>query len=31
MWVDVATGWPVEITFEVTDRNGGEQVTYRCQ
>jgi len=27
LWVDVATGWPVEITFDVTDRNGGERVT----
>lgn len=27
LWVDVATGWPVEITFEITDENGGEQMT----
>jgi len=27
LWVDAATGWPVEITFDITDRNGGEQMT----
>lgn len=27
LWVDVATGWPVEITYTITDRNGGEQMT----
>ncbi len=27
LWVDVATGWPVEITLDITDENGGEQVT----
>ena len=27
LWVDVATGWPVEITFDITDENGGEQMT----
>lgn len=27
LWVDVATGWPVEITLDVTDRNGGERMT----
>ncbi|MEA3224455.1 MAG: hypothetical protein U9Q07_00775 [Planctomycetota bacterium] len=26
LWVDVATGWPVEITFDITDENSGEQV-----
>jgi len=26
LWVDVATGWPVEITFDITDENGGEQM-----
>ena len=27
LWVDVATGWPFEITLDITDENGGEQVT----
>lgn len=27
LWVDVATGWPFEITFDITDENGGEQMT----
>jgi len=27
LWVDVATGWPVEITLDITEENGGEQVT----
>ena len=27
LWVDVATGWPVEISFDITDENGGEQMT----
>ena len=27
LWVDVASGWPVEITFDITDENGGEQMT----
>ncbi len=27
LWVDAATGWPVEITLDVTSRNGGEQMT----
>ena len=27
LWVDVATGWPVEITLDITDENGGEQAT----
>ncbi len=27
LWVDVATGWPVEITLDITDENGGEQMT----
>jgi hypothetical protein len=27
LWVDVATGWPVEMTFDVTDKNGGEQMS----
>jgi hypothetical protein len=26
LWVDVATGWPVEITLEVTDKKGNEQM-----
>jgi len=27
LWVDVATGWPFEITLDITDENSGEQVT----
>jgi len=27
LWVDVATGWPVEITMDITDENGGELMT----
>lgn len=27
LWVDVATGWPVEITLDIADENGDEQVT----
>ena len=27
LWVDVATRWPVEITFDITDENGGERMT----
>jgi len=27
LWVDVETGWPVEITFDITDENGSEQMT----
>ena len=27
LWVDVATGWPFEITLDITDEDGGEQVT----
>ena len=27
LWVDVATGWPVEITLDITDKNGNEQMT----
>ena len=27
LWVDVATGWPVEITLEITDKDGNEQMT----
>ena len=27
LWVDVDTGWPVEITLEITDANGNEQMT----
>jgi len=27
LWVDIATGWPVEITLDITDENGGEQMT----
>ncbi|TWU39719.1 LolA family protein [Novipirellula artificiosorum] len=27
LWVDVATSWPVEITLEITDKNGNEQMT----
>ena len=27
LWVDVATGWPFEITLDITDGNSGEQVT----
>ena len=27
LWVDAATGWPVEITLDITDGNGGEQMT----
>jgi hypothetical protein len=26
LWVDVATGWPVEITMDVTDKDGNEQM-----
>jgi len=27
LWVDVATRWPVEISFDITDENSGEQLT----
>ena len=27
LWVDVDTRWPVEITLEITDANGNEQMT----
>ena len=27
LWVDVATGWPVEITLDITDNNGNKQMT----
>ena len=27
LWVDVETRWPVEISFDITDENGGEQMT----
>jgi hypothetical protein len=27
LWVDVATGWPFEITLDITDEKDGEQVT----
>jgi len=27
LWVDVATGWPVEIILDITGDNGGEQMT----
>jgi hypothetical protein len=27
LWVDVATGWPIEITFEIIDENGDEQMS----
>jgi len=27
LWVDVETGWPVEISFDITDEDGGEQMT----
>ncbi len=27
LWVDVATGWPVEITLEIADQNGDPQMT----
>ena len=27
LWVDVATGWPVEITLDIFDENGDEQIT----
>jgi outer membrane lipoprotein-sorting protein len=27
LWVDVATGWPVEITLDIADGNGSEQMT----
>jgi len=26
LWVDVATGWPVEIAMDVTDKDGNEQM-----
>ena len=26
LWVDVATGWPVEITMDITDKDGNEQM-----
>ncbi len=27
LWVDVATGWPVEVTLDITDDTGNEQMT----
>jgi hypothetical protein len=27
LWVDVATGWPVEVTLDVTDEEGDTQIT----
>jgi hypothetical protein len=27
LWVDEATGWPVEITMNITDQDGNEQMT----
>lgn len=27
LWVDVDTGWPVEITLDITDKDGNEQMT----
>ena len=27
LWVDVDTGWPVEVTLEIADENGNEQMT----
>ena len=27
LWVDVATGWPVEVTLDITDEDGKEQMT----
>lgn len=27
LWVDLATGWPVEITLEISDQNGDKQTT----
>ena len=27
LWVDIATGWPVEITMDIADENGGELMT----
>ena len=27
LWVDTATGWPVEVTLDITDENGNEEVT----
>ncbi len=27
LWVDVATGWPVEVTLDITDEKGNEQIT----
>jgi hypothetical protein len=27
LWVDVNTGWPVEITLDITDKDGKEQMT----
>lgn len=27
LWVDVATGWPVEVTLDITDENGDEHMT----
>lgn len=27
LWVDVVTGWPVEVTLDITDEKGNEQMT----
>ena len=27
LWVDIATGWPVEITMDITDEDGNEHMT----
>ena len=27
LWVDIATGWPFEITMDITDEDGNEQMT----
>lgn len=27
LWVDVATGWPVEVTLDISDEEGDEQMT----
>ena len=27
LWVDVATGWPVEVTLDISDKEGNEQMT----
>ena len=27
LWVDVATGWPVEVTLDISDEEGNEQMT----